>query len=171
MTAADWLKFLPGWFAAAVAVWTLFDKGRSRRHKLAFGPDDDALRADLTTLRRWFRAIQDEERRQDWFKADERRDMVQMLLDHSSRRTDPILTSHVSMTAITWHWAVVHAPPAQGPRVRWLDHETTPEERTATEREREQFSWQRVSAEQGLKSISAALKRLNELERRTIGRS
>ena len=31
MTALDWIKFLPGWFAAVAASWTLIDKTNSKR--------------------------------------------------------------------------------------------------------------------------------------------
>jgi hypothetical protein len=171
MTAADWLKFLPGWFAAVVAAWTLLDKWQTRRHRRALGPDDAALRTDLTTLRRLFKEIQKEERREDWFMAEERRDLDQRLMDHSSRRTDPILTQRVYMTGVAWRTTEIYTPSALGPRVGWMDHETTPEERTRSEKDQAEFRQQRAAAAQGLQFIDEALKRLNELEQRTFGRS
>lgn len=174
MTAADWFKFVPGWFAAGVAVWTLFDKWRTRQHMRALGADDDALREHLATLRRLFKEIREESRRQDWFRAEGHRDMDATLMDLAVRRTDRVLTEHLLRIVMMWNSTRVHAPAEPGPRVRWLGDEPTPptsEQRAKAELEREQFRKQREASEEGLQLIEGALKRLVQLERRTIGRS
>jgi uncharacterized membrane protein YccC len=174
MTALDWIKFLPGWFAAAVAVWTLVDKVRTRRSKRALGPDDDVLRAHLATIRRLFKDIRQEDRHQDWFTAEERRDVAETLMDLSSRREDRELIEHLHRVVMTWLAAKVHALPERGPRVRWLDSEPTPptpEQRTQAEVEREQIRKQQEAAERGLEAVEEALKRLVRLERDHIGRA
>jgi len=165
---ADWPKFAPGWLAFLIGLWTLFDKWRTRRHRLALGPDDDALRARLATLRGLFKEIQEEPKREEWFKAEGRRDLGEALHDLSWRRTDRELFSHVSKAALSWTGARIHAPGAQSPFV-WLG-EVTPEDRAEEAREQEEFRKQREAAQQGLAAIQAALKRMSHLERHTVGR-
>ncbi|MFI5879425.1 hypothetical protein [Streptomyces sp. NPDC051554] len=170
MTALDWIKFLPGWFAAVVAAWTLFDKWQTRRHRRALGPDDDALRAQLALLRRLFKEICEQGRRKEWFRPDDRSDLDGTLLDLAFRRTDTALQTYVSDAALAWRRARLNAPPAPGPSIRRAGDRATPKERAQTEKERQRFRIQRECAERGLLAISEALNRLNELEEPTIGR-
>jgi len=170
MTALDWIKFLPGWFAAVVASWTLIDKWRTRRHKLALGPDDDALRAQLALLRRLFKEIREHGRRKDWFRPDDRSDLDETLLDLAFRRTDTDLQTYVSDAGLAWRRARLNAPPVPGPRISRSGARATPKERTQAQKEKQQFRIQRGCAERGLLAIREALNRLNELEERTIGR-
>ena len=45
MTALDWIKFLPGWFAAVAASWTLIDKTNSKRSPSATARERESERA------------------------------------------------------------------------------------------------------------------------------
>jgi hypothetical protein len=169
MTAADWLKFLPGWLAFA---WTLGLGSRKvwlRRHRLALGPDDTELREALRKARQTFREIEAEGRRKDWFE--ERREEVQALIDLSQRRSDVNLRMFLVEVIEAWVDAQQLAPEAARPRMRWTGHQTTARERSHSEREKELFRQQCEKASFGRDRVEWALGRLNDLEYRTFGRS
>ncbi|MEU9345546.1 hypothetical protein AB0D74_30515 [Streptomyces sp. NPDC048278] len=95
------------------------------------------MRAHLATLRGLFKEIQEEPKREDWFKAEGRRDLGEALRDLSWRRTDRKLFSHVTKAALSWTGARIHAPEAQNPFV-WLGR-MTPEDQAQEATEQEEF--------------------------------
>ncbi|MFD8392540.1 hypothetical protein ACFV2N_25925 [Streptomyces sp. NPDC059680] len=168
---ADWPKFLPGWLAFA---WTLVLGARRvwlRRHHLALGPDDDELREALTTTRTLFEDITAHGgRRADWFQEEERRETARLLRDLADRRRDRNLREHLADVARTWDEAFALAPPMRiydGLVDDWIP----PHEREARRSAQQQLAQQTEVARTGLEHVKAAFTRLNELERRTLGRA
>ncbi|MGW3407771.1 hypothetical protein [Streptomyces sp. NPDC000888] len=189
MTAADWLKFAPGWFAAAVAVWTLTDKWRTRRHKVALGPDDPAVREALMTARSLFDGII--VRHGDSSPYD--KGLAQQIVDLAARRDDAILRAALTDVVEAWNEtaalsidpglevdvSMVLRPGLRLPGLPSLEPVVPMgESRSARKRRLEvQKTAQETLAEQvaaawsGKEQVEKALARLNKLERRTFGRS
>ncbi|MFF3874682.1 hypothetical protein [Streptomyces sp. NPDC001978] len=167
---ADWPKFLPGWLAF---VWTLGAGARKvwvRRHRVALGPADDELREALTAIRTLFEDISAHGgRRADWFMAEERRETARRIQDLAERRKDGILRERLAGVTRAWDEAFAVAPP-----MRVLDGVLDPNEPSESRDAREdhrRLGKQSVTASMALDRVQSALKRLNELERKTHGRS
>ncbi|GAA4016116.1 hypothetical protein [Streptomyces plumbiresistens] len=167
----DWPKFVPGWLAFVATVGTWIYKAWTRRHKVALGAADDELREALEAARIRFEDIIAEGRRADWFMDEERRETARRIRDLADRRKDETLRAELTKVADAWDEAFALAPGAAGPRVRWMDQPSTPQERAESARVQEQFGKEADVSRTALEHIKAALTRLNELERRTLGRS
>ncbi|MFD7063512.1 hypothetical protein [Streptomyces sp. NPDC059906] len=166
----NWIKFLPGWLAFIATSYTLMRTALNRRHHLSIGPEADAVRERLTECRRLFGDIVAQGRRSDWFLGEERRDVGESLRDLAVRREDQRLRAAMETVAETWDKAFVLAPPPSGPWVRYSDQEPTPKERERSAEDQRRFAAQADIARDGVQHVSAALSRLNRLERRTTGR-
>ncbi|MFD3503733.1 hypothetical protein [Streptomyces sp. NPDC058678] len=166
----DWLKFVPGWLAFLATIYALVRAGINRRHHLSIGPDADAVREQLTECRRLFGEVVATGRRSDWFLKDERRDIAERLRDLAVRRTDRQLRAALETVAETWDKSFAMAPGTTGTIGRWSDQEPTPRERQRRAEEQQRFEEQADVAREGVQHVSAALARLNELERHTTGR-
>lgn len=166
----DWPKFVPGWLAFLATSYTLIRAGLNRRHHLSIGPEADAVREQLTVCRRLFGDIVAEGRRTDWFLNDERKGTAETLRDLAVRRTDSSLRSAMEAVATTWDAAFAKAPAARGPMLMYSDQEPTPAERKRKADDQRQFGEQAEVAREGVRQVSAAMDRLNKLERRTTGR-
>ncbi|MFE2823590.1 hypothetical protein [Streptomyces sp. NPDC059271] len=166
---ADWPKFLPGWLAF---VWTLGLGARKvwvRRHHVALGPAADELRDALETARTRFEdIISAGGRRADWFEDEERRDTDRKIEGLADRLKDAKLSTALTGVIAAWRSAFGHSPP---PRViaGYVDsYPTGPEGEQAADEAR--FALQIQAAQAGESDVRSALRRLNELERRTVGR-
>ncbi|WP_055491025.1 hypothetical protein [Streptomyces sp. TP-A0356] len=166
----DWPKFLPGWLAFA---WTLGTGARKvwlRSHKVALGAADNELREALKTARTLFEDITSQGRRTvDWFQAAERRETSRTIRDLADRRKDRILCQELKAVADAWDKAFAVAPPM---RVSdWFPNANlSPQVRQERESDQQRFAEQVSFTQTGLDHLTAALGRLNELERRTLGR-
>ncbi|MEU9641327.1 hypothetical protein [Streptomyces sp. NPDC048188] len=178
-TGLDLIKFLPGWLAFVITVGTLVHKWWTRRHKLALGPDDGELRTQLIELRAWLETIPSGTRA-DWFMASERKEAARRLRDAAGRRTDRTLRLSLVRIANTWDEIFALAPPP--PRMVFRPLGGTRDDRGAyTEARRaealrdaadlERFQKMAERAGSALREVESALSRLNELERKTHGRS
>lgn len=167
----DWLKFTPGWLAFIATVGTWIYKGWTRRHTVALGADDDKLREALEAARTRFEDIIAEGRRANWFMDEERRETARRIRDLSERRKDETLRAELAKVADAWDETFALAPGAGGPWVRFMDQPSTPQERAESARVQVQFGKEADVARTALEHITTALARLNELERRTLGRS
>jgi hypothetical protein len=188
MTLVDWLKFLPGWLAFAVAAWTLTDKWRIRRHKVALGPDDAAVREALMTARSLFNEII--VMHGDSSPYD--KGLTQRIVDLAARRDDAILTAALTDVVKAWSEtaalsidprlevdvSMVLRPELRMPGLQ-PPEPVVPmgESRSARKRRLEvQKTAQETLAKQvdaawsGKEHVEKALARLNKLERRTHGR-
>ncbi|WP_432029852.1 hypothetical protein [Streptomyces sp. 1222.5] len=173
---ADWPKFLPGWFAFT---WTLSLAARNvwlRRHHLALGPEAEELRTQLTATRMLIEEVISAGPRADWFTHDDRRETARALRDAAARRDDPALKLTLTRLADTWDEIFALAPPPAPPRVRWLDggSEETHKRREIALRETADLERLQKMADRAREAqidVQTALARLNELERRTLGRS
>lgn len=166
----DWLKFLPGWLAFIATSYTLVRAALNRRHQSSIGPEADAVRERLTTCRRLFGDVVAQGRRSDWFLSEERRDVGESLRDLAVRRKDRHLRAAMETVAETSDRTFALAPSPAGPRVRYMDQEPTPRERQRSAEDQQRFAEQADIARDGVQHVSAALARLNKLERRTTGR-
>lgn len=167
----DWPKFVPGWLAFLATAYTLGRAWLNRRRQLSIGADADVVREQLTASRRFFGDIVTGGRRSDWFLSEERREIAETLRDLAVRRTDMPLRAAMEAVATTWDKTFAFAPPPSGPRVRYSDQEPTAQERQKSAEEQRRFGEQAEVARDGVQQVSVALDRLNELERRTTGRS
>ncbi len=171
MTLADWIKFVPGWLAFVITVGTLIHKWWTRRHKVALGPDDDAVREALTTARSLFKDIIAKSGfTTNWFEDEVRRDTGQRLKDLARRRDDKKLRIAMTDVAESWDRAFANSPPPRftiSSPVRPQD----PSARKTRVEDSETRGRQVETATEGLAHIERALIRLDKLERRTFGRS
>jgi hypothetical protein len=87
----------------------------------------------------------------------------------AERRSDPALRAALEGAAGAWRSAFGAAPPR---RIRggYVDDQPTPQEREQQQADQQRFAQQIEFAHAGLDQVKTALDRLNELERRTIGR-
>ncbi|MFJ8595506.1 hypothetical protein [Streptomyces sp. NPDC093598] len=167
----DWPKFLPGWLAFLATVGTWAHKAWTRRHKVALGPDDEAVRLALTTARGLFREIIDQRGFEvTWYLAEERRDAGQRLKDLSRRRDDPQLVEAMTLVAQAWADAAAGAPPSRI-MMTYGDEPQTPRELRRRRKHDEARERQVDSARVGIERVETALERLNTLERKAFGRS
>ncbi|MGW5136195.1 hypothetical protein [Streptomyces sp. NPDC004135] len=167
----DWPKFLPGWLAFLATIGTVLYKAWTRRHVVALGPDDVAVREALTTARRLFEEIIDE-RGVDatWFLAEERRDTGQRLRDLSQRRDDPELRGAMTGVAQAWSDSSASAPPSRV-LMAYADVSESPQERRRRQKYAQARARQVNYAREGIEGVETALRRLNKLERKIFGRS
>lgn len=166
----DWLKFTPGWLAF---LWTLGMGARKlwlRRHKVALGAADDALREALIVTRKRFEDITSNGGRTvDWFQEDERRETARTIRDLAERRKDRILVRELTAVAEAWDKAFAPAPPQR--MSHWFPNShLDPKVRQEQESDQQRSAEQIASAHNGLDHLKAAVDRLNKLERRNIGR-
>ncbi|EFL35495.1 predicted protein [Streptomyces viridochromogenes DSM 40736] len=178
-TWVDLLKFLPGWLAFVITVGTLIRKWWTRRHVLALGPDDDELRAQLVQLRSWLEEVPSGTRA-DWFLGSERKEAARRLRDSAARRSDRKLRAALGRAASTWDEIFELAPPPPRMVFRAFGGTHESRERDPEKRKRDamrdaadldRFQKMATLAGKALTEVDAALDRLNELERKTIGRS
>ncbi|MFI8529054.1 hypothetical protein ACIGMX_02205 [Streptomyces aquilus] len=167
----EWGKFLPGWLAFLWVVGTAVRKVWLRQQKLALGAADDELRDALIAARSSFEDIIAKGRRAPWFEADERRETARRIRDLAERRKDEALRAELSKVAAAWDEAFAHAPGAARPRIRVMGQPSSPQERAESARVQAQFGKEAEAARPGLEHVKSALARLNELERKTHGRS
>lgn len=171
MTLADWLKFLPGWLAFA---WTLGTGARKvwlRQHHVALGPAADELREALEAARTRFDDIVSAGgRRADWFQDEERRETDRKIEDLAERLTDEKLRTALTGVVAAWRVAFGAAPPR---RIigGYMENYPTRQDRGEQAAAEKQFAQQVQAAQAGQSDAQSALRRLNELERKTIGRS
>ncbi|MFE1441571.1 hypothetical protein [Streptomyces sp. NPDC058739] len=166
----DWPKFAPGWLAFAITIGTLIHKWWTRRHKMALGPDDEAVREALTTARTLFNEIITRggfDAR--WFQDEDRRDTGQRLLDLAARRDDEQLRIALTNVAECWNDAFGNSPPRRA-MVSVAGAPEHPSDRMRREEDTKTRGRQVESAREGIRCVEAALKRLNKLERRIVGR-
>ncbi|MCX4558106.1 hypothetical protein OHA02_18090 [Streptomyces phaeochromogenes] len=171
MDLADWLKFLPGWLAFAWTVGTGTRKVWLRRHHLALGPSADELREALEAARTHFEDITSAGgRRVDWFQDDERRETDRRIENLRERLQDERLRSELNGIIAAWRSANGHAPPR---RVigGYIGDYPTPADQQEQREAQAAYGRQVPAAEAGLSHVQSAVRRLNELERKTIGRS
>ncbi|WP_405581469.1 hypothetical protein [Streptomyces sp. NBC_01092] len=167
----DWPKFVPGWLAFVATVGTWIYKAWTRRHTVALGAADDELREALEAARTRFEDIIAQGRRADWFMDEKRRETARKIRDLSERRKDEALRVELTKVADAWDETFALAPGAGGPWVRFMDQPSTPQERAESARVQAQFGKEADVARTALEHITTALTRLNELERKTLGRS
>ncbi|MGW2169931.1 hypothetical protein ACWC1C_05290 [Streptomyces sp. NPDC001705] len=174
MTLADWLKFLPGWLAFA---WTLSAGARKvwlRRQHLALGPEAEELRTHLTETRSLLDEVTSGRHRSDWFMHEDRRETARALRDAADRRDDPALKLTLTRLAEAWD-AIFALAPAPRPRLRFLGgYEEVKQQRATALRDAtdlEQLQQMTELAHTAQLDVQSALSRLNELERKTHGRS
>ncbi|MFG2638863.1 hypothetical protein ACGFX8_34880 [Streptomyces sp. NPDC048362] len=141
-----------------------------RRHHLALGPDDDELHEALEEARARFEDILVEGRRTPWFMDEKRRETGRRISDLGQRRDDQKLMRALYEVADAWTQAFANAPARAVPRALSMDRSLTARQRADSARDQEQFSKQAELARGALDGIRAALARLNELERKTLGR-
>lgn len=167
---ADWPKFLPGWLAFA---WTVSLGARKvwvRRHHVALGPAADELREALEAARTCFEDITSAGgRRADWFQDEERRDTDRKIEDLADRLKDEKLRTALTGVIAAWRSAFGHAPPR---RIigGYMDSYPTRQEQGEQAATEARFALQVQAAHAGQSDLQSALRRLNELERKTIGR-
>jgi hypothetical protein len=141
----------------------LINKWRARRQRLALGPDDDDLRELLVQLRDWFEEFSSRPQTSSWFReSNERKDAGRTLRDLAERRTDRSLKISLTATADAWEEVFGYATPSNHsqPSQYWVEDLVA-----------RAGAAQMQAAMRGLAHAKAALARLNELERRTHGRS
>jgi hypothetical protein len=101
----DWLEFTPGWLAFLWTVGTLIGKAWTRRQRLALGPDNEAVRTQLTAVRSLFEDIISGARHADWFLHEDRREISRSLCDLADRRSDAALCTALKEVARAWNKA------------------------------------------------------------------
>lgn len=167
----DWLKFVPGWLAFLVTSGTGLRKAWTRRFHLALGPEAESLRELLISVRTLLEENRAFSHRLDWFFESERANLGRVLRDSAARRSDPALRLAITRVADSWDELYDLAPAMDGTvrrrrnPDRWEEAPKTPEEFS------DRFQEMVDVAETGLIDIQTALDRLNELERRTTGRT
>ncbi|GAA4671735.1 hypothetical protein GCM10023347_27130 [Streptomyces chumphonensis] len=171
---ADWLKFVPGWLAF---VWTVGAGTRKvwlRRHQLALGPEAEALRRQLTEFRALLDEVTSGLHRSDWFMHEDRREVGRALRDAADRREDQVLKLSLNRLADAWDQIFALAPPVRARR-RFLGgaDEVRQHRDSALQdaRDIEQVHRMTELAHTAVLDVQSALSRLNELERKTHGRS
>ncbi|MFD5252575.1 hypothetical protein ACFWM5_06965 [Streptomyces bobili] len=174
MTIADWLKFLPGWLAFA---WTIGAGGRKvwlRRHQLALGPEAEELRKHLTGFRVLLDEVTSGRHLSDWFMHEDRRETGRALRDAADRRDDEALKLTLTRLAEAWDKIFALAP-APRVKLRFLGgYEEVKQSREAALRDArdiDQIHQMTELARTAQLDVQSALSRLNELERKTHGRS
>ncbi|MFF7172723.1 hypothetical protein ACIP8U_21220 [Streptomyces pseudovenezuelae] len=164
MTAADWIKFTPGWLAFVISVGTLVHKWWRGRHVRALGPDSDALRTLLADFRTWFAMTLDEPVTQTQLQnTDGTTSAHQRLNDLIGRRSDEELIKHLER--VGEHWAQFSAYLMPGSP--YMQPGTSQRAEWEAERERLWDEQRRIS-EEGRNEVEAALGRLNKLERKNL---
>ncbi|MEV5976127.1 hypothetical protein [Streptomyces sp. NPDC052114] len=170
----DWPKFVPGWLAF---VWTLGAGTRKvwlRRHQLALGPEAEEVRKQLTDFRVLLDAVTSGGRRSDWFQHEERRETSRALQDAANRRDDPTLKLSLNRLAEAWAQIFALAPPPRT-KLRFLGgvEEVRQQRESALQDARDLELMQQMAdlANVAQLDVRTALNRLNELERKTHGRS
>lgn len=167
---ADWPKFLPGWLAF---VWTLGLGARKvwvRRHRLAVGPDVDAVREAVTGLRSLcYEIIAKQGCMAQWFKEAGHRDAHLPVVDAAGRVADKELKEVLARAAGGWMGLARQAPVAKA-RVSIVGAPDPPGVRQQRADETRRRKEQVQGAQLIVLALDTALKRLNELERRTVGR-
>lgn len=168
----EWGKVLPGWLAFTWVIVNAAWKGFwVRGHHIALGPDNDKLRAALTTTRSLFEDITSAGgRTAKWFLDEERRETGRALRDHAERRSDKVLKDALVAVAASWDEVFSWSVPDR-PMVHWEGRQRTPQEERELESDNERARKQVEEAHRGLQHIERAVNRLNELERKTVGRS
>ena len=167
MTAADWIKFTPGWLAFVISVGTLVHKWWRGRHARALGPDSDDLRALLADFRTWFRlTLLNPVTRTQLEHIEGTDSAYQRLNDLAARRSDKQLVRHLGNVAEQWGefsgYLLRDRPytqPNSSDQAEW-----------EAEQERVWREQQLISA-QGRDEVDASLRRLNELERKNLNAS
>lgn len=165
----DWPK-LAGWAAFAVTIIAAGWRSWVRRRKVALGAADGDLREALVIARTRFEDITTPGgQRADWFTAEERRETDRRIEDLTERRSDPALRAALEGVVGAWRSSFGEAPPWRN-RSGYLDHQPTPQEREQQQADQQRFARQIEFAHAGLDHVKTALARLNELERKTLGR-
>ncbi|MER5798602.1 hypothetical protein [Streptomyces mirabilis] len=171
---ADWPKFVPGWLAF---VWTLGAGARKlwlRRHQLALGPEAEELRTQLTAFRTLLEEVTSGGHRSDWFMHEDRRETSRALRDAAGRRDDPALKLSLNRLADAGKEILALAPPSRT-KLRFLGGvEEVRQQRDAASqdaRDMERIAQMSELAHTAQLDVQFALRRLNELERKTHGRS
>ncbi|GGW45038.1 hypothetical protein CP966_20240 [Streptomyces galilaeus] len=171
---ADWPKFIPGWLAF---VWTLGAGARKlwlRRHQLALGPEAEELRKQLTAFRALLDDVASGSHRSDWFMHEDRRETSRALQDAAGRRDDPALKLSLNRLADAWNEVFALAPPPRT-KLRFLGgiEEVRQQRDVASQEARymERIAQMCELAQTAKIDVQSALSRLNELERKTHGRS
>ncbi|MCC5031886.1 hypothetical protein DMH02_001035 [Streptomyces sp. WAC 00631] len=171
---ADWLKFVPGWLAFAWTVGAGIRKVWLRRHQLALGPEAEELRKQLTEFRALLEEVRSGYHRSDWFLHEGRREASRALRDAASRRDDPALKLALNRLATAWDQIFALAPPPRT-KVRFLGGvEEVRQQRNAAlqdARDIDKIHQMTELAQRAQLDVQSALSRLNELERKTHGRS
>ncbi|TGB03200.1 hypothetical protein [Streptomyces sp. MZ04] len=167
----DWLKFTPGWLAFLATAGTWIYKAWVRRHHVALGADPVALRAAVEAARTHFEDITSAGgKRADWFQDEERRDTDRTIEDLRERLSDERLRTGLTGVIAAWRVAFGHAPPR---RILggYIEDYLTARDRKEAQEDQERYDLQIQAAQAGLSDAQLAVRRLNELERKTIGRS
>ncbi|WP_182880471.1 hypothetical protein [Microbispora sp. H10949] len=178
----DWSKAewgpVPAWLGLTLTLITVFGsliawwwRRKVRRVRRAMGPAQD-LRAALHTTRLALQDIVVEPRRSPWFIDEDRRETAQTLRDLAGRLDDRKLRAQLTKASGAWDAAFASAPGADG---FWAMYEGDAEPvtpRTAVDRAQDgpRFEKQGEHARAGLDAVEDALTRLNQLERKTVGR-
>lgn len=170
----DWLKFTPGWLAF---VWTVGLGARKvfvRQHHLALGPEAEELRTHLRETRALLEEVTSGGVRADWFTHPDRSETARKLRDAAGRRDDAALKLTLNRLADAWDGIFALAPPPRS-RVRFVGGDGSPADRNREAAMQDAADLGRVQqmadrAREALLDVQTALDRLNELERKTLGR-
>lgn len=169
----DWLKFTPGWLAFLWVIGNAAWKGLwVRRHHLALGPEDDALRDILKQLRDAFEVMaqgQYWEWEQHWRSRG--REIGREVREHAERRKDKRLTTSLGKAADAMDEVIASQPAELGVWAELGDDPSTADERAELAEHEAKQDEQKAAARVGLEHVGSALTRLNKLERRIFGRS
>lgn len=169
MPTTDWIeiaKLTPGWLSGVWLVGTAARKAVIRRHRVRIGPAKEA-RELLVSVRSAFRHIAVNRPTKQWFTKDGRDDLEERLSDLIHRVKDRKLQSALGKIAGCWA-SITDVTPASGPfaLVEGTEYRPTPDEQDEGRRHQQQ----RDHASEGMRLVTAALRRLDKLERKTVGR-
>ncbi|MEV2227000.1 hypothetical protein AB0H69_00255 [Streptomyces phaeochromogenes] len=168
----DWPKFVPGWIALLI---TLTAGGRRwwvRRHKLAEGPEAQTAREQLKELRAIFEEVVTQRGRESHrFNSQTSRELVRELREIAERRTDKKLRTSVVKSAEALEEVIASAPHELGQWAEWGGDPENPKQQAELNRYEQQMDKQLEAARSGITHTTAAIDRLNKLERLTHGRS
>lgn len=165
----DWMdlaKFAPGWLSFTWLAGAATRKAVIRRHRVRIGPAEEA-RELLVSVRSAFRHIAVNQPTKRWFSEDGRDDLEERLSDLIHRVKDRRLQSALGEIAGCWA-SITDVTPASGPFawVEGTEYRPTPAEQDEGRR----YQQQRDHASEGMRLVTDALRRLDKLERKTVGR-
>ncbi|MFF0243538.1 hypothetical protein [Streptosporangium sandarakinum] len=159
---------VPGYLAFTVVCWQGIRKWWNRRRVVALGPQKE-VREALAAAKVLFADITTEPKRTDWFKSQERRYTAEQLRDVADQVGDRSIREHLLAAAQSWEAAAASAPEDM-PYVTFLDAPPTALELAREAEDKALYEVQVNHARVGVEVVREAIRRMNDIERKTRGR-